>query len=198
MIDGAIGSILGRLGAHDQAIERLQRIETPARYQLGRSVLGSSAAGITVSGIPGGRLLLYAVARVRNAGAGSAVGLQINNDGVTKLYRRNAFAQAALTWAVQEDVVSAIAWVGATTASTDEANSFGTIELWFPDYATTSYHKTGLYRWGVSYAGTANSFSFGMGVLHWPTTSVITRLDLSNLTGGANFAALSSLTVFGF
>lgn len=82
---------------------------------------------------------------------------------------------------------------GRTNAPGNTANTFGTCEIYVPNYSSSSYKSVSL-----DYTGENNGAAaiMGIGVGTWQSTAAITSISLQGLSG-SNFVAGSSFTLYG-
>jgi hypothetical protein len=171
---------------------------------ISSTVLGSAAASITFSSIPGtyNHLQLVAMGTSSRANSSDWWAVQVNGDttannhrvaGVTDL---NGGAPAGLySLATSWTANGSSAGPADMPASTGTAGVAGRIELWLPCYALTTYMKTG--RWESGKLDGALPYEgFNDLTVHWNSTAAITSLKLFPLNG-PNLTAGSAAYLYG-
>lgn len=165
---------------------------------IGKSVLGSAAASIEFTSIPGTMTDLYLICTTRNSGAGTGNGqinITFNSSTSGYSYRRlmgGGNPQAASS--ANASSLSALD-VSTFTAASDgqTANTFSSTEVYIPNYAgstnksvsaTTVNENNAVEAYMVVYAGL------------WANTAAITTVKVADRSG-YNFMANSSFFLYG-
>lgn len=157
---------------------------------IGKTTLASSASSIEFTGIPGtGYTDLYITASLRNSDAAAIAGLGFEVNGSTTNYsyrwlRGNGSAVASSNAASSD--------LGVTPAATATANTFGSVEIYIPNYAGStnkSYSAT-----VVTEDNATTAYIFNYAVL-WANTAAITSVKLIAQSG--NFVTNSSAYLYG-
>ena len=167
--------------------------------QIAQTVLGSAAASIAFSSIPGTYedLRIVMVGRGDAAVVATAVGARFNADsGVNYQYVRLRGENTAAS--STDDATETAAWIGYVLgASDDVASRAGVLESLVPGYARTDWRKVALSRSGYYLAdGGTNIRTAVEFMAFWDSTAAITQIDLVPMSGG-NFLAGTVATLYG-
>jgi hypothetical protein len=155
---------------------------------IGKQTLGSAAASVTFSSIPGTYTDLVLLASIRSTHS-SLVGVNISFNGTTTNYSRRLLYSNNTTALSYNDSARQISSAAGTNFT---ANTFSSMEMLIPNYAgstnKSSSITTVVENNGTSWAGEATAFL-------WSNTAAITSIELS--PSSANFAASSSFFLYG-
>ncbi len=160
-----------------------------ATYEpIATQTLGSSAATVTFSSIPGTYTDLVLVTNVRYVGGGgeSVVQCQVNSDSSGNYSRQRLIGNGS-TVTADNSTSNTDFIVG---AGTDTANEWSVGIANFLNYSNTTTYKTVLTRTNVTSSRTMAIV--GM----WRNTAAISSFLLANNSGG-NFSAGSTFTLYG-
>jgi hypothetical protein len=161
--------------------------------RLAESVLGADAADITFSSISGAyrNLLLVVHGRGASAAAGYAFHAQVNADtGSNSDWSRFYTTEAANATEGSEGTTNLK--IGYIPAAGATANRAGMVELWFPGYAGTTFHKQILGNCSTNDGG---NIIRDMMAGTWRSTSAITSIKVFLATG--NLLAGTVATLYG-
>lgn len=164
------------------------------------TVLGSPAANITFSSIPGTYTALLIVWSLRSAVVSETVAtthLRFNGDtGANYNYERDwgQAAGATASGTAADTKLSILAETGPSAT----ANTYGVGYTFFPFYASTSALKTAITNFGMFPSASANTNFFSGDIAGmWNSTSAITSIALLASDLSSNLAAGSSATLYG-
>ena len=164
-----------------------------ALTQIAQQVLGSPAASVTFSSIPGSytNLLLVIMAASSRSALTDGVECAINADSTQAHYAENYFFNSGS--GTQSNNI-----IGSIPGTTAPSNACGVIQVTFASYAGTTFLKTFL---TMNFAMAASStFSAapetGMQSGSWNSNAAITSLVLTS-QAGANFLTGSTFTLYG-
>lgn len=167
---------------------------TGALTQISQTVLGTAAATVAFTSIPGTytNLIVKLMARSSNATATDAMYMQANTDTAAHYNRQFLDAVAAVvsggsSSAVAQSQISILPGASAT------ANYPGVSTIELIGYAQTTFFKEALVFNGNT---GPTSFEITNFWWSWASTSAITSLTLG-FTSGANFIAGSTFTLYG-
>ena len=170
----------------------------PAMVRIAQSVLGSPAASVTFSSIPGTytNLKITITARSATSALVDTVTMVVNTDtaahySTLEVAGFTGSSNAGVTSNIS--VVPATATIGAISAATATANCAGIITGEIADYAGTTFFKQGVFTGGFREVTVVLADLF---YWDWASTSAINQLVFS-LASGANFAAGSVFTLYG-
>ena len=83
------------------------------------------------------------------------------------------------------------------TGASADADTFGALSVWIPNYAGTVGYKQILLKWGASGTSTTNAqFSVGMYAGLWSDTSAIDEITIET-NDGEDIAQYSTFTLYG-
>jgi hypothetical protein len=163
---------------------------------VGHTQLGSAAATVTFSSLPGtmGGLLGIWSARSDLVALTTTVMLRFNGDSGTTYDYQRAYAQASLN--ATEGLTQTSANIGHLPGTTGVANAWSSGFVFVPSYASGSVHKTtyalNAQKWGTTTAMLqVNAYQ-----AIWESTAAITSFQFL-CGGGANFLTGSRFTLFG-
>ncbi len=162
--------------------------------QISSQVLGSAAASVTFSSIPGTytHLMLNIIARGSQATAFVGVSLQFNADTNAHYDQTEVFASGG-TGGAQQNLAQSSIFIGNIPGSTATASNAGSFSINIPGYAQTTFFKSingvGNYN---NQASTLQVFADGG---QWRDTSAITSIVVA--AGAGNFVIGSQFTLYG-
>ena len=160
---------------------------------IATTTLGTAAATVTFSSIPGTYTDLVLVMRVTNSSSGSlAVLTTFNNDtgsnySVTRVYGNGSTATS--------DRFSSATAIDAGYMPGSNGTGPGTIIANIMNYSNTTTDKTVLDRWESEAAASGSRYVVAVVGL-WRSTSAITEIDLG-LNGAGDFTSGSTFTLYG-
>jgi hypothetical protein len=166
-----------------------------ATYTLiSSNVLTSSAASVTFSSIPATYTDLVLRASIRGTAASTFAGayISINNDSsaLYSLTRLRGSGAAASSAGLSNDFpgfdTQGFAWPAANAT----ANTFGSLELYIPNYANSTNNKCMSINY-VSETNATTAYIYSVAFLYSATTA-ITSIQLGGVGGGVLDAATGS------
>ncbi len=163
--------------------------------QISRQVLGSDAATVTFSSISGAynHLKLFITARDTVSAVATTPLLQFNSDNGAnydwQIWYGVTGTAATLTALFAQTSGSLGVIPGATST---RASSRGQLEIFIPDYATTTFEKSAMTT-NISTAGASVLYNL-VSNIQWRNTAAITRIDILAQT---NFKTGSIFTLYG-
>ena len=163
---------------------------------ISSNVLSSSAASVTFSSIPATYTDLVIRASVRGDSAAAAVNMKVllNNDTTTN-YSGTSVYNSGTTGDSLQVSNTASPYSGLINADTSTSNTFSNIEIYIPDYLSTTSKP-----FNTAFAPESNTTG-GVGYSNWVSaqlyrgTSAVTRIDL--ILNGGNLMATSSFYLYG-
>ena len=159
---------------------------------IAKTTLGSSAANIEFTSIPGTYTDLLLVASLRTNRSATTDGVIVRFNGAsgdTNLSSRLMYGNGAS--ATSENY--SYAYVALVSANTATSSTFGSMELYIPNYAGST-NKSMSSSSASEHNGTTG-YNF-VGAALWSDTAAITAVKLLPLFG-TNFAADSTAQLFG-
>jgi hypothetical protein len=168
---------------------------------IAKQTLGSAAASVSFSSIPGtGFSDLFLVASLRNSAANSSVAVRFNSDTGANYTWRVLFGNGSSTGSYSQTIAAGYntyAYGGDISYSTSTASTFGYASLYIPNYAGSTNKSA-----SVDFAGETNAASgvaLGAAAVLWSNTAAITTITLQPDPGqgGGDFAANSSVYLYG-
>ena len=115
-----------------------------------------------------------------------------NNYSMTDLQSYNA-SSVGTYYSTAGNAIGFTPFSGASST----ANTFGSLTMWIPNYANTSYYKTVLITSGAeSMTTTSSQYAVKRTAGLWQSTSAITSFNV-HINGGHDFVQYSSYTVYG-
>lgn len=163
----------------------------PTYELIASQTLGSSAASVTFSGIPQTYDDLVLVYSCRSARSNVSDGISVRlNGAVSDTNHSSRYLQGSGSAASSGS--ASVAWVGNTAAATATSNTFGSGEIYFPNYTGStnkSFSATGL---GETNGTTAYIHA---AACLWSDTSAITGIEMFAQNG--SLVANSSFYLFG-
>lgn len=148
--------------------------------------------GQTIPGT-GAVLEVYVFARTDEATTSSSCYVYFNNDA-TAIYDNQRVSGANAT-AAAVSTVAANGNPNSIPGASNAANVFGGIYLNIPAYAATNGFKDGVMVSGFADTTAANSIA-GLRTINYRSTSAITRVAVTPITGGVKLKAGSRLVVY--
>lgn len=147
------------------------------------------------NGVPAGfsSLEVFVYARTDEAVASSSFYVQLNNDA-TAIYDNESLRGINATASVVPTAASN-GWGNSCPGNTATANVFGAMQLSIPNYLGTTGFKDGLMYSGFAEATAANCIA-GIRTVNYRSTSAITRVSVTPITGGVKFKAGSRMVVW--
>lgn len=166
-------------------------------YTLISSVtVGSGgAASITFSSIPStytDLVIKLSTRSSRNVFAASAIDLKFNSNGAD--YSTRMLLKESTTISSGSSSAAAQADVGYTSQDTDTADTFGSGEIYIPNYASSNF-KSFSADLVQENNGSTQYMSIVAGL--WSNTSAITSVAFRIFTGSFNFKQYSTATLYG-
>ena len=159
--------------------------------------LGSSAASVTFSSIPGTYTdlkLVGSTRTTRNVGSTSQIYLQVNSI-TTSVYsfKQVSGTGSATDWNQGSSVAPTAATIGQTSQSTDTASTFGNFEFYIPNYAGSNNKSL-----SADSVQENNATAAYASLTAWlmANTAAITSLTLTT-TATFSFAQYSSFYLYG-
>jgi hypothetical protein len=160
---------------------------------IAKQTLGSDTASVTFSDIPSTYTDLYLVYSARSAISDTYDDLKIRFNGSTTgyscriLYGYNTTPASASFAEILGMMVS---------GNTATSNTFGSGEIYIPNYASTTVNKS------VSLTSCSENNSSTMVFLYaaaglWSNTAAITSLTIDDYSGGSNIKSGSSFFLYG-
>lgn len=170
---------------------------TPASTftQIARSVLGADGQ-FSFTSIPGTYNSLVIKGLVRSATAATAdnLGVRFNNDSGTNYQYQQLTATGSSVTTANGSGQSKILSANNVIGNSATANYATAVEIWVPEYASTTFFKSCI----VTFGGGTTTAAFAAGVDGtWSSTSAITRVDVATNAMAGNFLAGSTLTLYG-
>lgn len=161
---------------------------TPTYVALAKTVLTGSAASVTFSSIVNTYTDLLIVCSARGDSTGDSINVKINNafgtDSSTNLTGNGSAAASSNA--------SGRSVKGALTLSTDTSNTFASTELYFPNYAGSTFKAVSA---NAARENNATANLMGATAMLYQTTSAINQIDLIPNTG--NFVSGSRFDLYG-
>jgi hypothetical protein len=161
----------------------------PATYEpIATNTLGSAAATVTFSSIPGTYtdLVLVISARMSGGGGASAIQAQFNSDTASNY----SFTLVTGTGSSVDSSGASSQTQMAVGLATDTAGEWSTNIIQVMNYSNTTTNKTVLARAGIASDRTRALVNL------WRSTSAITSILIIN-NGSVNFVAGSTFTLYG-
>lgn len=162
-----------------------------ATYTLiSSNTLSTSAASVTFSSIPATYtdLVLKVTARLDSGSYGN-MDIKPNNsstnDSTTRLYVENG--------TVYSDRYTNGYNIISLSGSSATANTFGSIELYIPNYAGSTYKP--MSNFGAAENNSSTTYKMGVNALLWSDTTAISSLVITG--DGYNFVSGSSFYLYG-
>jgi len=161
---------------------------------LASNVLTSSSSMITFNNFNGGYqdLVIRISAKTDDSGTSDYVGMRINNLS-TSIYNSIYLSGNGSATSSSTDSNISMNYPGFISASTNTANTFGSMEIYIPSYAISEQKVSNTYG-----ANEGNAVARGMALTanRVATTDPITEIDLFPFFG-TNFVAGSSFYLYG-
>lgn len=165
--------------------------------KLGESALSGTSTLITFASIPGSFRALLLIIQARGDDAGTTINVVLElNDDTGANYDTQSVSSVGTTPSGNETIGTASPTVATISAGGAAASAVGSVNVFFPNYAGTTFHKT----WeGTNFGkigttpGSAMFAALGGGL--WRNTAAITKLELKPSAG--NFIAGSSFSLYG-
>jgi hypothetical protein len=159
---------------------------------IAKNVLGSDTSSVTFSSIPGTYTDLLLVCSVRSSRSASNDGIKARFNGAgsdTNHSSRVLVGDGSVTLSGTGSFVR----VGYATGSTATSNTFGSSEMYIPNYAGSTAKS--MSSFGAQEDNAANA-DMGVAASLWNSTAAITSIELLLLTG-PNFKSGSSFFLYG-
>ena len=160
--------------------------------------LSGTAASFDVTSIPSSYDHLYMVASARTDVSGNlgSCNLTFNGTGGSSYGTTSIYAGTSTPQAGESSGHSSINYIY-VTANNDLADTFGTIEIWVPNYANTSNNTQALIQWGYIGSSTTDyQWISGQTSGLFMNTAAINPFTLNENTGN-NFMQHSTFTLYG-
>ena len=156
----------------------------PSTYTpIATQTLGSAAASVTFSSIPGTYTDLVLVLSVQDA-SGNSFALQFNGDTSTNYSRTRLLGDGSATSSARTTNATSMVFNYVGTITSEFSASIANVM----NYSNATTYKTALVRSGAASVGT--SASVGL----WRSTSEITSITIN---AGSTFAVGSTFTLYG-
>lgn len=166
-----------------------------AMVQIANQVLGSNAATVTFSSIPGTSNHLRFLANIRSTAVQNSDQVAVRFNGDTGTNYDYQFAEGAGSSAVA-GLVNAASSIGGTSiavaAANDAAGAFSPIVIDIPGYASTTWNKDLTMVAGLANATTAAVFTV---LGHWRNTAAVTSFTF--LLNAGSFITGSAFYLYG-
>lgn len=157
------------------------------------TVGSGGAASITFSSIPGGFTDLRLVISCRFAGATVSSNGRLKFNSVGSGYSERLLYGDGSTANSASQSGSSIRWSNHSSANSSTANTFGSAEIYIPNYLSDNYKS--LSSESISENNATSAFQYINAGL-WSNTSAITSIELTS-DGGGDFLEHSSATLYG-
>ena len=159
---------------------------------IAKNVLGSDTSSVSFTSIPASHDDLWLVCSVRSSRSAANDGIKARFNGAgsdASHSGRSLVGDGSSTYSFTDSYVR----VGFASANTATANTFGSSEIYIPNYAGSTNKSTSSFG-----AQETNASGADMGVAAglWSDTSAITSIELLLLIG-PNFKAGSTFYLFG-
>lgn len=165
--------------------------------KIAENILGSAAASVTFSSIPGTYrgLLLVWQARGDTAATNASFLVQLNGDTGTNYDSHLADVSGASAWASAENVANVSMQMGVLSAANAPAGVPG--QGWFEliGYAGTTFHKTLNGQTLYKLANSTTNIQHGVSSGHWRSTAAVTSILVK--PGAGNFVTASTFVLYG-
>jgi hypothetical protein len=163
---------------------------------LAHTQLGSAAASVTFSSIPGtmGALAVVWSARGDNPTLTVDHWVRFNADS-SAIYEHEVLHAIGTAITASETLNTNQARVGQMSAATAVANAWGAGVVWIPSYASASVYKASVGFCGLKWNTAAGSFRVHTAGSTWRSVAAVTSLVF--LPAGGNFIAGSRFTLYG-
>ena len=165
---------------------------------IGKQTLGSAAASISFTSIPGTYTDLVVVASLRNTATNAGFALRFNSDTGANYTYRVLYGTGATASSFTQAVAAGYSTYlfGYIQGSEATANVFGPTHVYIPNYAGATNKSVSIESTGEN-NGSASYISATAGL--WSNTAAITTVTLLPDPGGSasNFATDSSAFLFG-
>ena len=119
--------------------------------------------------------------------------IEFNSDTGTNYTIKALYAIGGTVYAGSSNSGNNINYVYAPSATAD-ADIFGSLEVWIPNYANTDNYKQALCTWGFANGSAANNILGSTGGL-WMSTAAIDTFKLA--AGSGTFDEYSTYTLYG-
>lgn len=177
--------------------DNLQYLYDNRIAKIAENILGSAAASVTFSGIPGTYrgLLLVWQARGDTAATNSQFLVQLNGDSGANYDSHLADVSGASAWASAENVANVSMQLGVLTAANAPAGAPG--QGWFEmiGYAGTVFHKTANGQTAYKLANSTTNIQHGVSSGWWRNTAAVTSILVK--PGAGNFVTGSLFVLYG-
>ena len=158
------------------------------------TVTGATAATINFTSIPATYtdLCILASFRLDTAPAINTIKMEINSDTTGTNYTSIWLEGNGST--IDNNIRPTITAVTSTNSGGSTANTFGNLQMYFPNYANTSYYKS----FSIESVGENNATAALNGLYAglYESNSVISSISLASYNAG-NFVQYSSATLYG-
>lgn len=161
------------------------------------TALGGTTASVTLSSISGSYkiLLLRLLLRSTVGATTDTLVIQPNsNTTAANMYTRRVQFTTAAAMSVQTASGTGLDLGSVLCGSTAPANYFSPVDVWFFNYANTSYNKQFLYEAYTQSADAAASMNHSIGGGVWKSTSAISSIKF--LPGTGSFATGSAYALY--
>lgn len=166
-------------------------------YKIAETVLGSPAANITFSSIPGTyrHLLILWQGACSNVSGALTLQCQFNADTTTNYdWIQNTFGGTGIAASADSGTGGALIDCGAVGGTTSTGTTGGRIEI--HNYAATTLQKTLLALSTVKNANTAGNIFWKASGGHWRSTAAITSVKVFPSAG--NLITGTTMTLYGW
>ena len=150
---------------------------------------------IDLTSIPGtyNNLSIKFSSRQTTAGGEDTPFIRFNNDSASNY--NFVFGASYSPGTFQSGTTTTSFWIGTVPGAGDTANSFGNLEVFIPNYSSSTFKKT-LHSESVVGGTAANQYRRVFGG-YWNSTAAINRIQLGILSGGYQFAIGTTVYVYG-
>ena len=169
---------------------------------ISSNVLTGSAASVTFSAIPSTYtdLVLRFTARSNASGATDSIGDIRINGATTTLYSNTTIYGDGVSAVSNRTSTQTYAQCFTVSGAGATTNTFGTVELYLPNYTSTSQNKVvSTYSAAESNTTTANTWYWNgaTAALYRESANAITEIDIALRSSGSSFVSGSSFYLYG-
>ena len=162
-------------------------------FKIASTTVESPVTTVTFSSIPSGYTDLKLVASMRNSDSGGSIArLQFNGDTAANYTTRTVSGNGATTASYAASAQAYITYM-AISCSSDTANTFGSTEVYIPNYTGSNQKSLSFESIEENNATTGYNF-LGAGL--WTGTAAVTSITMLN-PGSTAFQANSTFTLYG-
>ena len=160
--------------------------------------LSGNAASYDVTSIPSSYDHLYLTTSTRTDDVvySDQLGLRFNGDTGTNYSWTRLTTGTSTPYSSRGDTDTSIEGLY-TPGSSADANTFGTMTMWIPNYANTANFKQTASRWAQENNSTTDwQWFVGVHAGLWASTAAVNQITLTPLDGD-NFVQYSTFTLYG-